>query len=74
MSNMSAAIEKYKDRWNANPGSYLPFIAKKFARLWYATNSGSNTAIVISINLPFYLLGIVDFLPSFESATHSAIC
>lgn len=53
-----AAIEKYKDRWNSDPVSFLPFLAKKFVRLWYATESGANTAIVIAINLPIYVFGI----------------
>lgn len=54
-----AAIEKYKDRWDSDPASFIPFLAKKFVRLWYGTESGENVAIVIAINIPIYILGLV---------------
>jgi 4-amino-4-deoxy-L-arabinose transferase-like glycosyltransferase len=54
-----AAMEMYKDRWSDDPWSFVPFVAKKFLRLWYGTESGANQGIVIAINLPIYLLAIV---------------
>lgn len=57
-----AALEMYKERWEKDPWSYVPFVAKKFLRLWYGTESGSNTAIVIGVNLPIYLLALVGLV------------
>jgi len=54
-----AAVEMYKDRWINDPWSFAPFLAKKFLRLWYGTESGANQGIVILINLPIYLLAMV---------------
>lgn len=53
-----AALENYKDRWNSDPVSFIPFLAKKFVRLWYATESGANVAVVALINLPIYIFAI----------------
>ncbi len=53
-----AAIEKYKERWDSDPMSFIPFFFKKFTRLWYATESGSNTKLILIINLPIYLFAL----------------
>lgn len=62
-----AAIEMYKDRWSAAPLSFLPFIGKKFVRLWYATETGNNTAVIAAINLPIYILFLIGFWASIRN-------
>jgi 4-amino-4-deoxy-L-arabinose transferase-like glycosyltransferase len=56
-----AAIERYKIRWETDPWSFPGFLLKKFARLWYGTESGSNQLPILLINAfvyPFCLAGI----------------
>ena len=33
---------RYRQRWDQQPGSFLPFALHKFVRLWYGTESGSR--------------------------------
>jgi 4-amino-4-deoxy-L-arabinose transferase-like glycosyltransferase len=54
-----AAIEVYRERWQKAPLSFVPYYAKKFARLWYGTESGRNEWTMLAINLPFYVFGLV---------------
>jgi len=54
-----AAIEAYRERWQDAPLSFLPYYAKKFARLWYGTESGRNQWIMLAINLPLYVFGLI---------------
>ena len=56
-----AAIERYKIRFETDPWSFPGFLVKKFARLWYGTESGSNQLPILLINAfvyPFCLVGI----------------
>jgi 4-amino-4-deoxy-L-arabinose transferase-like glycosyltransferase len=56
-----AAIERYKIRFETDPWSFPGFFVKKFLRLWYATESGSNHFQILLINAfvyPFCLVGI----------------
>ena len=56
-----AAIERYKIRFETDPWSFPGFLLKKFARLWYGTESGSNQLPILLINAfiyPFCLAGI----------------
>ncbi len=56
-----AAIEKYRLRWQQDPASYPWFLVRKFARLWYATETGNNHALILGTHLPIYgcaLLGL----------------
>jgi hypothetical protein len=50
-----AGLENYKMRLETDPLSIAPFLAKKLARLWYATESGRNHWKTLSVNLLFYL-------------------
>ena len=49
------AIAIYKISLQDDPGSVLPFLLKKFARLWYATESGRKQGIILTVNAPMYL-------------------
>ena len=62
-----AAVEKYRQRWEEDPLSFFPFLAKKFLRLWYATESGTNHALVLLINLPLYVFGLIGLWLLFRS-------
>jgi 4-amino-4-deoxy-L-arabinose transferase-like glycosyltransferase len=56
-----AALERYKIRFETEPWSLPGFLLKKFARLWYGTESGSNQLLILLINAfvyPFCLIGI----------------
>jgi len=56
-----AAIERYKIRLETDPWSFPGFLLRKFARLWYGTESGSNQLPILLINAfiyPFCLAGI----------------
>ncbi len=53
-----AGIETYKIRFENEPLSIVPFMIKKFLRLWYATESGANHGKILAINLLIYLWAI----------------
>jgi 4-amino-4-deoxy-L-arabinose transferase-like glycosyltransferase len=56
-----AALERYKIRFETDPWSFPGFMLKKFARLWYGTESGENELPILLINAavyPFCLAGI----------------
>jgi len=58
-----AGLEKYRERFER--GGVLgmgAFFAKKFLRLWYATESGNNHGLILVTNLPIYVLGIAGIL------------
>jgi 4-amino-4-deoxy-L-arabinose transferase-like glycosyltransferase len=54
-----AAMEKYRERWQERPWSYVPFLAHKFARLWYATETGGNHLLIFLLNAPIYLFALL---------------
>jgi len=62
--NTRATIENYRSRLENDPLSFVPFLGKKFFRLWYATESGDKykDGIILVVNLfiyPFALAGLV---------------
>ena len=63
----AAAMEKYKERLREKPLSFVPFLAHKFARLWYGTESGTNEMIVLLPNLPIYILALVGLGATWRS-------
>jgi hypothetical protein len=54
-----AGLESYKIRLENDPLSMLPFMAMKFFRLWYATESGNNERIILGINSIIYALALI---------------
>lgn len=55
-------IERYVIRFEERPLSIIPFMAKKFLRLWYATEEGWHQGKILAVNgliVPFALLGVV---------------
>jgi 4-amino-4-deoxy-L-arabinose transferase-like glycosyltransferase len=61
-----AGLENYKIRAETNPLSLIPFMLLKFGRMWYATESGRNHAIIFFANLPLYVLAIVGVISLFR--------
>lgn len=55
---LRAGLESYRDQMVNDPWALVCFVLKKFARLWYATESGSNHAVVFVSNIGLYLLAI----------------
>lgn len=60
--NARAGIENYKSRLHNDPVTFVSFLSKKFLRLWYAGESGRNDAIILSVNLPIYLLALAGLV------------
>lgn len=56
------ATERYKERFYAEPETLIPFLLTKLARLWYATESGRNQALIVSANAIIYLLALLGAL------------
>jgi hypothetical protein len=54
-----AALESYKILLETNPLGIVPLMAKKFVRLWYATESGRGYWQVLAINLPIYVPAVL---------------
>ena len=61
-----AGLENYKIRAETEPLSLVPFMLRKFGRIWYATESGRNHAIILFANLPLYVLAIVGIISLFR--------
>lgn len=61
-----AGLENYKIRAETDPLSFIPFMLFKFVRMWYATESGRNHAIILLANLPLYGLAIFGILSLFR--------
>jgi 4-amino-4-deoxy-L-arabinose transferase-like glycosyltransferase len=60
--NARAGIENYKSRLRNDPVSFIPFLTKKFLRLWYAGESGRNDMIVLSVNLLLYVFAVAGLV------------
>jgi 4-amino-4-deoxy-L-arabinose transferase-like glycosyltransferase len=61
-----AGLENYKIRAETDPLSFIPFMLRKFGRMWYATESGRNHPIILFANLPLYVLAIVGIISLFS--------
>lgn len=54
-----AGLESYRMRWETDPLSFVPFMAMKFARLWYSTESGNNERIILFVNSLIYVPAVI---------------
>lgn len=59
---LRAGVENYKMRLESDPLSIGPFLLKKLARLWYATESGRNHLRIFVINILIYALAVVGIV------------
>jgi len=57
-----AGLENYLIRAESDPFSFITFFAEKFARLWFATESGRNHLIILLLNAPFYLFALIGLI------------
>lgn len=57
-----AGLENYLIRAESDPFSFITFFAEKFARLWFATESGRNHPIILLLNAPFYLFALTGLI------------
>lgn len=55
---LRAGLESYWDQATNDPWSLVSFLLMKFARLWYATESGRNHSLIFASNVGIYLLGL----------------
>lgn len=60
--NARAGMENYKSRLLNDPSTLVPFLSRKFLRLWYAGESGRNDAIILSVNLPIYVFALAGLV------------
>lgn len=60
--NARAGIENYKRRLHNDPVTFVSFLSRKFLRLWYAGESGRNDAIILTVNLPIYVLALAGLV------------
>lgn len=59
---LEAGLENYLIRAESDPFSFITFFAEKFARLWFATESGRNHLIILLLNAPFYLFALIGVI------------
>ena len=57
-----AGLERHLAHLQADPVDFVKFMAKKLARLWYATESGANHALILLSQLPIYLFALLGVI------------
>lgn len=57
-----AGFESYRYQIENDPWSLVRFLGTKFARLWYATESGKNHTLIFASNVGIYLLAVLGLL------------
>jgi len=59
---MRAALERNKIHLQTDPIGFVAFMARKFFRLWYATESGSNHNIILFSQIPVYIFALAGLV------------
>lgn len=67
------AVDHYKARLRNDPLDLSLFMIKKFFRLWYSTESGSNQSATLAINLGIYILTGVGIVLSWRRRNWEAL-
>jgi 4-amino-4-deoxy-L-arabinose transferase-like glycosyltransferase len=68
-----AAREMYAERWRAEgPVGLGAFFVHKFARLWYATESGAHHLLSAIVTIPFLLLAVAGMFTGWKHGTARA--
>jgi len=70
---LKAGLEYCKIRLENEPLSFFPFMLKKFFRLWYATESGMNHAIIMAINILIYLAAAAGIMLTWVGRKNLAV-
>ncbi len=67
------AIENYRNRLRTDPFGLVTFMAQKFFRLWYSTESGNNHGITLGVNAVVYALAIVGVVAAWKRKNGMAV-
>lgn len=65
------AVFNYLNQWEKDPVDLLFFMLKKFFRVWFATESGSNHVITIWINMMIYIPALGGILALWKRGDRS---
>jgi 4-amino-4-deoxy-L-arabinose transferase-like glycosyltransferase len=57
-----AALERHMVHLQTDPLGFVSFMAKKLARLWYATESGKNHILILLSQLPIYVFAVIGVI------------
>lgn len=57
-----AALEINMVHLQTDPLGFVSFMAKKLARLWYATESGKNHILILLSQLPIYVFAVIGVI------------
>lgn len=64
---LRAGLENYKVLLESGPLATGRFLLRKFARLWYATESGRNHLRILVLNILIYALAVVGIVLAWRS-------
>ena len=59
---MKAGLDRLKMRLQTDPVGFMAFMAKKFLRLWYATDSGHNHHVTLLVQVPICIFALMGLL------------
>jgi 4-amino-4-deoxy-L-arabinose transferase-like glycosyltransferase len=59
---MKAGLDRLKMRLQTDPVGFVAFMAKKFLRLWYATDTGRNHHITLLVQVPIYIFALMGLV------------
>ena len=57
-----AGLERNMAHFRTDPPDFVWFMAKKLARLWYATESGKNHNLILLSQLPLYVFAVIGVI------------
>ena len=57
-----AGLERHLVHLQSDPLGFVRFMVKKFARLWYATESGKNHNLILLSQLPMYVFAVIGVI------------
>jgi len=57
-----AGLERHMVHLQTDPLGFVRFMAKKLARLWYATESGKNHNLILLSQLPIYVFAVIGVI------------
>lgn len=57
-----AGLDRHMVHLQTDPLGFVMFMAEKFARLWYATESGKNHTLILLCQLPIYVFAVIGIV------------
>ena len=67
-----AGLERHMVHLQTDPLGFVRFMAKKLARLWYATESGKNHNLILLSQLPIYVFAVIGVIFAWMKGKTSA--